>query len=82
MNLTHFEMLLVWIGFLSPVVVAIDASIQKIPFLRDTYEPSDPVKWFFFTFFLWCLVAPYYLFHRWQVRKARRASKEDGPSDI
>lgn len=73
----QFELVIVWIGFLAPVLVAIDSSLKKIPFLRETYHPSDPVKWFFFTFFLWCVVVPFYLYHRHRTLVRRASGDED-----
>jgi hypothetical protein len=74
-NVGPLELVIVWVGFLMPVLIAIDSFLKKIPFLRDTYDPSDPVKWFFFTLFLWCVVAPFYLYHRFRILRHRR--KED-----
>ena len=65
------SLVLLWGGFVTSVLLAIDSSANQIPWEND-YAPRQSIKWFYFGLLLWPIALPFYLVRRHHVLKSRR----------
>lgn len=74
MGVSWVEVLVVWSGIVVTIVVALDSVLKKIPW-RNRFAPTDPVKWYFFSYFVWFIALPVYLLHRRHILRSRHEAK-------
>lgn len=69
-RVSWLEVAVVWTGLLVTLLIGVDSAVRKIPW-RDRYVPTDSVKWYFLSYFVWIVALPMYLLRRRKTLKNR-----------